>query len=73
MGLTVVPGVRLHTALAMFTLQETVTLWLNDPAAVTWKLVGDEVAPRGTVTFEGEGVVSAKLTITRVSGISCVV
>ena len=34
-GLTVIPGVRLQPPLGIFTVHETVTLWLNDPAAVT--------------------------------------
>ena len=46
---------------------------MNDPAAVTWKLAGDDVVPRGTVTFDGDGVVSAKLTTCRVNGSRCVI
>jgi hypothetical protein len=34
-GFTVAPGVRLQVALGMDEVHETVTLWLNDPAAVT--------------------------------------
>jgi hypothetical protein len=33
-GLTFVPGVRSQVAFASAVLHETVTLWLNDPAAV---------------------------------------
>jgi hypothetical protein len=43
-GLTVVPGVRLQVAPLMLVVQETATLWLKDPAAVTWKLTGVDVA-----------------------------
>ena len=35
LGFTVAPGVRLQVALGMDEVHETVTLWLNDPAAVT--------------------------------------
>ena len=35
LGFTVAPGVKLQVALGMDVLHETVTLWLNDPAAVT--------------------------------------
>ena len=34
-GFTVAPGVRLQVALGIDEVHETVTLWLNDPAAVT--------------------------------------
>ena len=70
-GLTVVPGERSHEAPLMSVVQETVTLWLNDPEAVTWKFTGEEVAPRATVTLEGDGVVSQKLIRCRVTGSVC--
>jgi len=34
-GFTLVPGVKLQVAPGIDVLHETVTLWLNDPAAVT--------------------------------------
>jgi hypothetical protein len=59
-GLTVVPGVRLHPPPGIFTLHEIVTGWLNDPAAVTWKFTGEVVVPGAAVTAAGEGVVRPK-------------
>jgi hypothetical protein len=67
-GFTVDPGVRLHVAPAMPVVHETVTLWLNDPAAVIWKLTGGEVFPRFTITLAGDGVVNPKLSRCRVTG-----
>jgi hypothetical protein len=61
-GLTLAPGVRLQVAFVMLVLHETVTLWLNDPAAVTSKLTGDDFVPSPTVTLAGDGVVSPKFT-----------
>ena len=52
-GWTTTSGVSAQVALAMSTLQETATLCWNDPAAVTWKLAGDDVVPRGIVKVAG--------------------
>src|SRR5260221_7028934 len=71
-GFTVVPGVSAQTAFAMTALQPRVTLWLKDPAAVIWKLAGGDVVPRDAVTVAGMGVLRAKLTTCRVSGMVCV-
>ena len=35
LGFTVAPGIKLQVALGIEVLHEIVTLWLNDPAAVT--------------------------------------
>src|SRR5271166_4042759 len=69
-GLTLVPGIKLHVELAIAALQEMLTLWSNDPAALTWNSTGDDVVPRGTVTVDGEGVLSAKLTTCKVRAAS---
>src|SRR5450755_631360 len=71
-GFTIVPGVSVQTAFAMPTLQARVTLWLNDPAAVIWKLAGGEVVPREAITVAGVGVLRAKLTTCIVNGMVCV-
>ena len=62
LGLTLFPGVKLQVADGIVVLQETETLWLNDPPAVTWKLTVDEVVPRATVTLEGDGALMSKLS-----------
>jgi hypothetical protein len=71
-GFTVAPGVRLHVAAGIAVEQDTVTLWLKEPAAVTWKLTGADEAPRATVTLDGEGVVILKFSRCRTTGIECV-
>ena len=67
-GYTVVPGLKLQVTLGILEVQETVTAWLNEPAAVIWKLTGDDVVPRGTVTLEGVGGINPMLTKCSVSG-----
>jgi hypothetical protein len=52
---------------------ESVTVPLNDPAAVTWNVTAGEVFPCCTDTEAGEGAVSPKSTTCSVTGASCVV
>ena len=61
-GVTVPAGFRLHVAFASVVLQVTLTAWLKDPAAVTWKETGVEVDPRPAFTLDGDGAVNPKLT-----------
>jgi hypothetical protein len=72
LGFTAVPGVRVHGALLSATMQETLTLWLNDPEAVTWKLTTADVDPLAALTLAGDGVVRPKLTTCKIRGKVCV-
>jgi len=57
----------LHTALGIVVEQETLTAWLNEPAAVAWKFTGDDVVPCGAEMLVGEGAVSPKSMTCKVS------
>jgi hypothetical protein len=71
-GVTELEGVRVQTAFGMADVHDTVTIWLNDPAAVTLKLTGGDVLPRPTVTLAGEGLVSPNPIRCRLTGKTCV-
>ena len=54
-------------------LQLSVTVWLNEPCALTVKLTGDEMLPRGSFTGLGNGGEMLQLTTSRIIGATLVV
>ena len=59
-GFTVAEGVKVQVAPAGNPVQLKFTGKLNDPAPLTWKVIGDEVVPRGTVMLADDGLPCAK-------------
>ena len=72
-GMTDALGLKLHVAPAGNPEQLKFTVPANDPAAVTWKAMGEEVVPRGTAIPEGLGTVRLKSTTCSTRGTSWVV
>ena len=72
-GLTDALGLKLHVAPMGNPEQLKFTVPANDPAAVTWKVMGEEVVPRGTAIPDGLGTVRLKSTTCSIRGTSWVV